>query len=402
MRGKTMELEQIIKRLDWLDDERRKDKTTIETLRNRVDILEAKVQPFNQQINELSAEIGRIQSQLARFDQIEASISQLRVDLTRMIEGIEKTRAEHDREMEKVRRSDQEAITKTLADIRKGLDAIPDIKKSLQSRVEEDFRLARLIEETEQKMLENTRTDEEYRRSLRLLEDGFRQDAKRITDMSGELSALRKRVDEQRGKVDLTSDNLRKVEVRMNEFQTTDNERKQAQALFIEKQNLIQVERDRAWKEMQARFEQISAQAANLDNQLQALETTQRSVKRSQETLDDISQRFDRRLNEITEMQRLVEERFRQEWMAFKADDQKRWTNYNLGQEETSRETGRNLEKIIERLRILEETSQQVRDSIVLATEETRKRLQALMSLSGEWAEDHDKNHNQSRSNPQG
>jgi chromosome segregation ATPase len=368
MRGKTMELEQIIKRLDWLDDERRKDKTTIETLRNRVDILEAKVQPFNQQINELSAEIGRIQSQLARFDQIEASISQLRVDLTRMIEGIEKTRAEHDREMEKVRRSDQEAITKTLADIRKGLDAIPDIKKSLQSRVEEDFR----------------------------------QDAKRITDMSGELSALRKRVDEQRGKVDLTSDNLRKVEVRMNEFQTTDNERKQAQALFIEKQNLIQVERDRAWKEMQARFEQISAQAANLDNQLQALETTQRSVKRSQETLDDISQRFDRRLNEITEMQRLVEERFRQEWMAFKADDQKRWTNYNLGQEETSRETGRNLEKIIERLRILEETSQQVRDSIVLATEETRKRLQALMSLSGEWAEDHDKNHNQSRSNPQG
>ena len=397
-----MELEQIIKRLDWLDDERRKDKTTIETLRNRVELLEAKYPPLNQQINELATELGRFQSQLARFDQIEASISQLRVDLTRMVEGIEKTRADHDREVEKVRRSDQEAITKALADLRKGLEAIPDIKKSLQSRVEEDFRLARLIEETEQKMLENTRSDEEYRRSLRLLEDGFRQDAKRITDMSGELSSLRKRVDEQRGKVDLTSDNLRKVEVRMNEFQTVDTERKQAQALFIEKQNLIQVERDRAWKEMLARFEQISAQAGNLDNQLQALETTQRSVKRSQETLDDISQRFDRRLNEITEMQRLVEERFRQEWMAFKADDQKRWTNYNLGQEETSRETGRNLEKIIERLRILEETSQQVRDSIVLATEETRKRLQALMSLSGEWAEDHDKNHNQSRPTPQG
>jgi len=393
-----MELEQIIKRLDWLDDERRKDKTTIESLRSRVDLLEAKITPVNQQINELNSELGRFQSQLARFDQIEANISQLRVDLTRMLEGIEKSRADHDREVEKVRRSDQEAINKSLAELRKGMEAFPDIKKSLQARVEEDFRLARLIEEMEQKMLENTRSDEEYRRSLRLLEDGFRQDAKRITDMNGELSALRKRVDEQRGKVDLTSDNLRKLEVRLNDFQTAETERKQTQVAFIEKQNLIQVERERAWKDMQNRFEQISLQAANLDNQLQALETTQRSVKRSQDTLDDITQRFDRRLNEITEMQRLVEERFRQEWMAFKADDQKRWTNYNLGQEENQRETGRSLEKIVERLRVLEESSQQVRDSIDLAVEETRKRLQALMVLSSEWVEDHDKNNNPGRS----
>jgi len=392
-----MELEQIIKRLDWLDDERRKDKTTIETLRGRVEVLEARLTPIPQQLNELNTELGRIQSQLARFDQIEASLSQLRVDLTRMVEGVEKTRADHDREVEKVRRSDQEATNKALAELRKGLEGLGDIKKNLQTRVDEDFRLARLISEMEQKMLENTRADEEYRRSLRLLEDGFRQDAKRITDISGELGALRKRVDEQRGKVDLASENLRKMEIRMNDFQTAETERKQAQAVFIDKQNLIQVERERSWKEMQARFEQISTQAANLDTQMQSLETTQRSVKRSQETLDETTQRFDRRLNEITEMQRLVEERFRQEWTAFKADDQKRWTNYNLGQEETQRETGRSLEKVGERLRILEETSQQVRDSIALATEETRKRLQALMELSGEWVEDHNQNHNQSR-----
>ncbi len=390
-----MELEQIIKRLDWLDDERRKDKTTIDALRSRLDILEAKVTPFAQQINELNAELSRIQAQLARFDQIEASISQLRVDLTRMIEGIEKARAEHDREVEKVRRSDQEALNKSLAELRKGLEPIPDLRKGIQARVEEDFRLARLIEEMEHKMLETQRGDEEYRRSLRLLEDGFRQDAKRITDLSGELSALRKRFDEQRGKVDLTADNLRKLEVRISEIQAAEGERRQAQVAFIEKQNLVQVERDRAWKEMQIRFETIGQQAANLDTQLQALENTQRSVKRSQETLDDITQRFDRRLNEITEMQRLVEERFRQEWVAFKADDQKRWTNYNLGQEETQRESGRNFEKIMERLRVLEESAQQVRDSIALATEETRKRLQALMALSGEWIEDHDKSHSQ-------
>lgn len=393
-----MELEQIIKRLDWLDDERRKDKTTIETLRSRVDALEAKITPVNQQINELNGELGRLQSQLARFDQIESSISQIRVDVTRMIEGIEKSRAEHDREVEKVRRSDQESVNKSLAELRKGLETLQDIKKNLQTRVDEDFRLARLIEEVEHKLLEKTRGDEEYRRSLRLLEDGFRQDAKRITDIGGELSAMRKRLDEQRGKVDLTADSIRKLEIRLNEFLAAETERKQTQVSFIDKQNLIQVERDRAWKEMQVRFEQISTQAANLDTQLQSMETTQRSVKRSQEALDEITQRFDRRLNEITEMQRLVEERFRQEWLAFKADDQKRWTNYNLGQEEIQRENNRATEKVLERLRNLEENAQTARDSIELAVDETRKRLQALMALSNEWVEDHDKNHNQGRS----
>jgi hypothetical protein len=58
----------------------------------------------------------------------------------------------------------------------------------------------------------------------------------------------------------------------------------------------------------------------------------------AQEAFEEITQRFDRRINEITEMQRLTEDRFRQEWVSFKADDQKRWTNYSLVQEEQQRE----------------------------------------------------------------
>ncbi len=64
----------------------------------------------------------------------------------------------------------------------------------------------------------------------------------------------------------------------------------------------------------------------------------QRAVKRSQDSFDEITQKFDRRINEITEMSRINEDRFRQEWGSFKTDDQKRWTNYSLSQEEQFRE----------------------------------------------------------------
>ncbi len=114
----------------------------------------------------------------------------------------------------------------------------------------------------------------------------------------------------------------------------------------------------------------------------------QRAVKRSQDSFDEITQKFDRRINEITEMSRINEDRFRQEWGAFKNDDQKRWTNYSLSQEEQIRELLRQLEKFQERLLKLEDDSQDLNDLLSQVNEETQKRLQALVNMSHLWAEE--------------
>lgn len=386
-----MELEQLAKRLDWLDDERRKDKLIIQTLEERLGSIEGSVPGLVQQVKELSGEVTRLSTMLAKFDQIESTLAQMRVDHSRALETIEKTRVERERETEKNRLADQELLSKSIGEVRRGLDPIPDLRKSLQSRQEEDFRLARLIEEVNQKITEYRRSDEEYRRAHKLLEEAQRQDAKRLTDLQGEVSAVRKRQDEQRGRVDLTSDSLRKMEMRINEFQGAEGERRQNVAAFIDKQNMTAVERERIWKEWQTRFELIERQGMGLDAQLQAIESTHRSIKHSQEAFDDITQRFDRRINEITEMTRLTEDRFRQEWVAFKADDQKRWTNYSLVQEEQSREANRQFERYNERVVLLEDMAQELQDLVQQIREESQKRLQSLLSVAHEWVEQYDR-----------
>jgi len=392
-----MDLEQIIKRLDWLDDERRKDKLTIATLEEKVNNLAGNIPSLLQQIKEQSLELSRLAGSMPRFDQLETMIGQVRVETNRSVEAAERQRIERDRDVEKQRRADVESLNIAIGDVRKGLDPIPELKRSLQARVEEDFRLGRLIEELELKLTESIRGDEEYRRAQKLLEDAQRQDTKRLTDLQGEVAALRKRMEEQRGKSDLNAESLRKIEMRLSEFQAAEGERRQAQTAFIEKQNLLQVERDRVWKEWKVRFEVIEKSAQNLDAQLQALDATHRSIKRAQEGFEEISQRFERRINEITEMQRLSEDRFRQEWVSFKADDQKRWTNYTLSQEETQREVNRQFEKINERLVTLEDSAQDIRDLQRQIVEETQKRLQLLLSTAHDWMEQYDKTFGQSR-----
>jgi hypothetical protein len=386
-----MDLEQLAKRLDWLDDERRKDRIIIQTLEERLASAEGNLPGLLQQVKEISGEVTRISTVLSKFDQIDSTLAQIRVDHARAIDTIEKTRAERERELEKTRLSEQENLSRAISEVRRGQDVIPDLRKSIQARQEEDFRLGRLIEEVNQKVLEYRRSDEEYRRSLKLLEESQRQETKRITDMAGEVAALRKRQDEQRGKTDLVSDSVRKMEMRVSEFQAAESERRQSMTAFVDKQNMAAVERDRIWKDWQTRFELIERQGVGLDAQLQAIEATHRSIKRSQEAFDEITQRFDRRINEITEMQRLTEDRFRQEWVAFKADDQKRWTNYSLVQEEQGREQNRHFDRYNERIVVLEDMTQEMQDMVHQIREENQKRLQNLLALAHDWVEQYDR-----------
>jgi chromosome segregation ATPase len=373
-------IEQLKSNLSWLENERRKDKSAIDTLEARLANLEGGLPAVTQQLNQLSADLARVSAQLTRFDQIETNLLQQRIETSRAFEAIEKQRSEAAREVEKARRGDLESLNKAIGDVRKGLEPIPELKKGIQARMEEGFRLSRLIEEVDKKIIDYKRSDEEYKRSLRMLEESQRQDNKRLTDIQGELAALRKRQDEQRGKIDLTADSTRKYDLRISELQAAETERRATQTSFIEKQTLWQVERDRTWKEMQAKFEDITRQATGLDAQLQGLDSTQRAVKRSQEAFEEITQRFERRLNEI-----------RQEWVAYKSDDQKRWTNYTLASEEQQREFNRAFEKYNERLVLLEDMALEVRDQFHQLVEEEQKRLQSVVSAAHQWMDEFDR-----------
>ncbi len=386
-----MEIEQIVKRLDWLDEERRKDKLTIASLENQLSSMQGSLPGMMQRINELSSDITRITQVLARFDQIEAALAAQKVEYSRALESAEKQRVEREKELEKVRRADIESLNKSIAEVRLGQEGIGELRRSMASRVDEDFRLGRLIEEVQNKFTESNRANEDAQRTVRLMDESRKQDAKRISDMQAEVSAIRKRSDEYRGKLELLSESMRKTELRVGELQAAEGERRQNQNAFMEKFNLWQTDRERTWKEMQTRSEEVTRQAINLDAQLQSLDAVQRGVKRSQEAFDEVTQRIERRINEITEMQRLTEDRFRQEWTAYRADDQKRWTNYNLVQEEQQREMGRQFDKSNERLVTLEDVTQEVRDLVHQITEDNQKRLQTLLALFRDMSEEYDR-----------
>jgi DNA repair exonuclease SbcCD ATPase subunit len=380
-----MDLEQLQKRIQWIEEDRRKEKDAIALLESRLLAFEGSISAVSQQIKDLSGEVTRLSAIVTRMDQYDQTLLQLRIEAKRQVEELDKEIKQRLEETDKVRRVEVKALDSSLADVRKELELIPKLEKGIQTRVDEENRLRRSIEELKEHIEAVRLEEEEYTRTYRLLEDGRRQDAKRIVDLQGEVAALRKRGDDLRGQSELVNTSLKKVETRLNELSSVEAERRDAMVSFLDKQALTQVERERVWKEWQTRFETIEKQSSDVEGQLLSLDTTHRETKRAQAALDDLAQRVERRISEISEIQRLSEDRFRQEWVTFKADDQKRWTNYTLTQEEQRNETIRRFERLAEQATHLEDELQDVKDVLEQANELAEKRLQSLLAIAHEW-----------------
>ena len=392
-----MDLEQLQKRLQWIEDDRRKEKDALAMLENRLTVLEGSQVAPQQQLKELAGEITRLSTVVTRMDQYDAPLLQARQEAKRAGDDLSKEMKIRGDEAEKVRRVEIRSLENSLAELRKELEVLPKLDKGLQSRSEDIALLRRLVDEVRAKIDEVRTEEQEYTRTFRLLEDGRRQDAKRIVDLQGEVTALRKRLDDQRGQTELLNTVQRKVEARLTELATVEAERRESMSTFLDKQALTQVERDRTWKEWQTRFETIEKQARDIEGQLLALDATNREVKRSQGSVDELAGRVERRINEITEIQRLSEDRFRQEWVTFKADDQKRWTNFTLTQEELRGEISRQFDKLAERSTQMEDELQEIQDLLSQTNEQAEKRLQALLALAHEWVTTYERTVGRSR-----
>ncbi len=371
--------EQLEKRVEWLDNERRNDKTNLASLQNRLTVLEGENLNLRKQIKELEMLITKNTNQIASFDKYDNRIDRLNIDLTKQIRDVNERAELNLNEAIKRTKLDLEATRKSVAEIFAFTEELEPIRTEMRTYKVEDARLARLIEELKVKIQEVGRFDEDYRRSLQLLEESRRQEAKRLTDLQGEVASSRKRLEETRSRFDSLSDSFRTLDTRIAELQTFEKDRKQAQSVFIEKVNNSLVEKDKTFAAWEKRFVEIDKVNLNLNKQIEDLEAARQAVSKAVGNVDEVTQRFERRINEISEFQRLNDERFRQEWTSFKSDDVKRWTNYMLSQEEQSRENAQQFKDLTAQLQELDDLTSSLRDQLENLSKSTMHHVRSVL-----------------------
>ena len=379
-----MEFEHIIKRIDLLEKQYRKDKESSSALEKRLDSMETSIDALLKQMKTLSKEVSEISATASRLNQFDDMFSRQRNDAVAAIADVDKKAQKREKDIADRYQDQIEKLHKGIEDVRKLTDT-SDIRKQLKDKAVEEIRITQTITDLKARVESMVEIHDTLQRTQKASDEVRRQDVKRVADITGDVAALRKRLDETREKMQLNIDALRNVENRMNELLVSETDRKQSQATFIEQQTRAQIERDSSMKDWNARVDEFKKQASSLDSQLIAAEDVTKAAKRAQEVYAEVTQKLERRINEISEMQRLAEERARQEWTSFKADDQKRWTSLTLTQDETIRELRAAMQAAVTRVEAMDEPIQTVHDQLHQTTEATERQLQELMNWAHEW-----------------
>ncbi len=103
---------------------------------------------------------------------------------------------------------------------------------------------------------------------------------------------------------------------------------------------------------------------------------TYRQMKKIVDDFERIGDRLERRINEVAEMQRLSEERFRQEWNDWTSDDQKRWKQFTISNDEVWRNHDKEFDRFVQRMSELEAMFPPIIDNVTRLWNLERERAQ--------------------------
>jgi len=375
-----MDLETIVKRIDELDNQLSSIKKAISNQNSKANLVEEKTTDFLDKIKVQNNEISRINSIITGLGQFDTAITKTRIDLNHQIEESERRIQLNQKMQEKIKAEELKSVIASIEKAKKELNQIFDQKISRLN--DEDAKISSRVSEVDNKIGIKINNEDDLRINLNILQQEVRQNKKLVENYSSEGDEIKRRNDEIRMRLDVINRDMKTYDNRLSEILASESERKQSYISFLEQQSIIKNERDRTWSEWTTQFDESISQIYKI---LPELQNQQSEMKKTKILFDEVSQKFDRRANEITEMYRLMDEKFRKEWATYKSDLEKRWSNVSLIMEDKQGGLDDKFIKISDRIVEIEDNTQEMQEALILMSREIQKGMQSLMNMVNGW-----------------
>ncbi len=342
-----MDINQAARMIEWLDEERRRDKATIATLEERLAQQQDTIDMLAKRVNSVESDQTTLRTHQAPNGHDSDLIEQLRGEVQQLLENSDAKRLTAEREAERRAELARENISRPLRETIDRVNRLERQQTELPAIQIESDRVTGSLAALQQRADDLYKKLEEPDRRLAFLEEQRRQDARRISETQSEIPEIQKQIDAIRPKIELLEDLTLRVERRIQEVQTSEHDRREQIQQFIDQQTLMHQQHDQQVKDLIEKFgEQDSVMQQNIER-FETWAEAYREMKRIIDDFERISDRLERRINEVAEMQRLSEERFRQEWNDWSAEDQKRFKNFTLSNDEVWRNHDKEFERFV-------------------------------------------------------
>ncbi len=344
-----MDLTQLSQMVAWLDEEHRRDREEIARLDQRLQNMAIEKQEQSRRIQDLESRLASTHAQLTKFTQIEQALQQLKSELVVLLDKQVEARLTVEREAERARIADREALSRGIAEVRKELSRIGRIEEELVTRQAEDQRLGEMALAQRVAINNVTKDLDERTRSLPYMIEQRAADNKRIAQLQGENTELLKRTEATAARIIVVEERVQRLEKDLQKIQPIPEQLYQDQKLFIEEQKLSDVERNRRmgiWEQA------IAEQKTLVEKQivrLREFEARYEQAGRAIKTIEEFQVSVVRDQKQVSELQRLAEERQRKELADWQAENEQRWKKESLRWDYAIQEQQKVNQKLAER-----------------------------------------------------
>ena len=373
-----LETTQLTQLLKWLEDERRKDKAQIATLQERLAGQANEIGELTRRLQELDNSLKVMQSSVAKTQKIDNVLEEYKNELIALMDRREDDHKKSARETERLRLLEMETLQRQLAEIKKEMPRLGKIEDELPTRRAEEKRLSEMIQRLQPQLEAASQLVEERTRGVPYLEEGRRQDVKRILTAEQEIVNHLKKLDVLGGRLQVLEDAFGKILLRFEPIQThlSDHDK------VLDDLRSADFRVQQQVKTFETALTQLREQVVDYTAVMNKLREQALINQRADAELQQFQETLRMRVAELGEVERLFEERVKRQFEEFVAEFEKRWSKIPAALDERWHEHDRTHHDQEERLEQLETFPGSLGANIEDLHVEQEKIIQALVNAA--------------------
>jgi chromosome segregation ATPase len=345
-----MEHSQLSQMVSWLDEAHQQDRAELGQLRQHVEMLLEQRDEYEKRIEKLESLLAGLQGQQDRLTKFEEQFGRFSDQVNQLLDKSEARRQQALRDSDRIRQAEIENVTKTIADFRKEIERVKRMDETLAAQRADWQRITREVTQLTQQFSELGRERDEWKRSVAFLEDQRRQDARRVGDVQTQITDTLKRIESLVPRIQ----HIEQLSPRLTEIKTSVEEIRQAQGKDQERMQFQDMQRERQMATWSQDVETYRQRMAEFETRMERYAQDHHLIKRATEQLEAFQEGIQRQVHEMTELQRLAQERQQTHFNEWQDQDEQRWQKHVLEWERHWGDYDKALTEIVGRLDDLE------------------------------------------------
>lgn len=309
----------------WLDEELRKEKALVASLRDQIEKQQVLLVDQAQRILALEDRLTKLQGQLLRIPDVEVALRHTRDELVLMVSELRQEQQKREAEFLRNRSAERERDVRAIQAIEAQLKRLDSLDERVEARQVEERRLNEALLRLEQDLTDLVKRLSQREEMERHLADRIEHGIVRVGKVE-EALALAQKVQQDHVTrllaLEVASSKLRQQIV---ELQTVRQQLTEQQEQLLESQRRADRDRAQAMADWGRKLEEYAHQMEVWTEQLRFFADQHEKMRRVSREVQELAHQVSQQQDQLRQTQRIASEQLRNEFKEWRSENERRW-----------------------------------------------------------------------------